>query len=34
MVRNLPGHYLDGMHTAFTITGTPEVGSVVPAPPT
>ena len=33
MVCNLPGHYLAGMHTAFTVTGTPEVGSVVPAPP-
>jgi uncharacterized cupredoxin-like copper-binding protein len=32
MVCNLPGHYLAGMHTAFTVTGTPEVGSVVPAP--
>ena len=33
MVCNLPGHYLAGMHTSFTVTGTPEVGSVVPAPP-
>jgi uncharacterized cupredoxin-like copper-binding protein len=33
MICNLPGHYLAGMHTAFTVTGTPEVGSVVPAPP-
>ena len=33
MVCNLPGHYLAGMHTAFTVTGTPEVGSVVPAAP-
>jgi len=31
MVCNLPGHYLAGMHTSFTVTGTPEVGSVVPA---
>jgi hypothetical protein len=33
MICNLPGHYLAGMHTAFTVTGTPEVGSVVPAAP-
>jgi uncharacterized cupredoxin-like copper-binding protein len=33
MVCNLPGHYLAGMHTAFAVTGTPEVGSVVPAAP-
>jgi uncharacterized cupredoxin-like copper-binding protein len=31
MICNLPGHYLAGMHTALTVTGTPEVGSVVPA---
>jgi len=31
MVCNLPGHYQAGMHSAFTVTGTPEVGSVVPA---
>jgi hypothetical protein len=31
MVCNLPGHYKAGMHTAFTVTGTPEVGTVVPA---
>ena len=33
MICNLPGHYVAGMHTAFTVTGTPEVGSVVPAAP-
>ena len=31
MVCNLPGHYKAGMHTAFTVTGTPEVGTIVPA---
>jgi uncharacterized cupredoxin-like copper-binding protein len=31
LVCNLPGHYKAGMHTAFTVTGTPEVGTVVPA---
>jgi uncharacterized cupredoxin-like copper-binding protein len=33
MICNLPGHYLAGMRTAFTVTGTPQVGSVVPAAP-
>jgi uncharacterized cupredoxin-like copper-binding protein len=33
MVCNLPGHYQSGMHAAFTVTGTPEVGPVVPAAP-
>jgi hypothetical protein len=33
MVCNLPGHYQAGMHAAFTVTGDPEVGSVVPAAP-
>ena len=32
LVCNLPGHYKAGMHTAFTVTGVPEVGTVVPAP--
>jgi len=32
MICNLPGHYKAGMHTAFTVTGVPEVGTVVPAP--
>jgi len=31
LVCNLPGHYKLGMHTAFTVTGTPEVGTTVPA---
>jgi hypothetical protein len=31
LVCNLPGHYKLGMHTAFTVTGTPGVGTVVPA---
>jgi uncharacterized cupredoxin-like copper-binding protein len=31
LVCNLPGHYKAGMHTAFTVTGTPEVGTIIPA---
>ncbi|HZQ57979.1 MAG TPA: sulfocyanin-like copper-binding protein [Acidimicrobiales bacterium] len=31
LVCNLPGHYKAGMHTAFTVTGTPVDGGTVPA---
>jgi hypothetical protein len=31
LVCNLPGHYKAGMHTAFTVTGTPWDGGTVPA---
>ena len=31
LVCNLPGHYKAGMHTAFTVTGTPVDGGSAPA---